>query len=73
MKFERGYISPYFVTNPKTQKCELENPYVLIFEKKISGLTSLLPVLEAGKTYGGDAADVGFDPMHPFTRIVQKH
>jgi len=47
MKFERGYISPYFVTNPKTQKCELENPYVLVFEKKISGLTSLLPVLEA--------------------------
>ena len=47
MKFDRGYISPYFVTNPKTQKCELENPYVLVFEKKISGLTSLLPVLEA--------------------------
>ena len=47
MKFERGYISPYFVTNAKTQKCELENPYVLVFEKKISGLTSLLPVLEA--------------------------
>lgn len=47
MKFERGYISPYFVTNPKTQKCDLENPYVLIFEKKISGLTSLLPVLES--------------------------
>jgi len=35
------------VTNPKTQKCELENPYILIFEKRISGLTSLLPVLEA--------------------------
>merc|ERR1719253_2369378 len=47
MKFERGYISPYFVTNPKTQKCELENPYVLVFEKKISGLTPLLPILES--------------------------
>ena len=46
MKFDRGYISPYFVTNPKTQKCELENPYILIVEKKISGLTPLLPVLE---------------------------
>ena len=46
MKFERGYISPYFITNAKTQKCELENPYVLIFEKKISGLNPLLPVLE---------------------------
>ena len=47
MKFERGYISPYFTTNAKTQKCEMENPYVLIFEKKISGLASFLPVLEA--------------------------
>ncbi|XRB19542.1 TCP-1/cpn60 chaperonin [Pseudoscourfieldia marina] len=47
MRFDRGYISPYFVTNPKTQKCELENPFVLIFEKKISGLTTLLPTLEA--------------------------
>merc|ERR1712164_70311 len=46
MKFDRGYISPYFVTNPKTQKCELENPYILIVEKKISGLTPLLPILE---------------------------
>ena len=34
MKFDRGYISPYFVTNPKTQKCELENPYILIVENK---------------------------------------
>ena len=47
MKFDRGYISPYFVTNPKTQKCELENPFILIFEKKISGLTPLLPILES--------------------------
>jgi chaperonin GroEL len=37
MKFDRGYISPYFATNPKTQKCELENPFILLFEKKISG------------------------------------
>merc|ERR1712178_270053 len=46
MKFDRGFISPYFITNPKTQKCELENPYILIHEKKISGLNTLLPVLE---------------------------
>ena len=37
MKFERGFISPYFQTNPKTQKCEMENALVLLFEKKISG------------------------------------
>ena len=43
MKFERGYISPWFVTNPKTQKCELENPYVLVFEKKISGRRASCP------------------------------
>ncbi|KAK9864700.1 hypothetical protein WJX84_004474 [Apatococcus fuscideae] len=47
MKFDRGYISPYFVTDAKTLKCEMENPYILIAEKKIGGLGPLLPVLEA--------------------------
>jgi chaperonin GroEL len=47
MQFDRGYISPYFVTNPEKMSCELENPYVLIHEKKLSGLQPLLPVLEA--------------------------
>lgn len=40
MRFDRGYISPYFITNPKTQKAELENPYILIVDKKISGAPS---------------------------------
>lgn len=46
MKFDRGYISPYFVTDQKTMKAELENPLILIVEKKVSGLASILPVLE---------------------------
>ncbi|CAM6026523.1 unnamed protein product [Sphagnum balticum] len=46
MKLDRGYISPYFVTNPKTQKVELENPVILVHEKKISSINSILPVLE---------------------------
>ncbi|XP_052156056.1 chaperonin CPN60-like 2, mitochondrial [Oryza glaberrima] len=46
MKLSRGYISPYFVTDQKTQKCEIENPLILIHDKKISTMNSLLPVLE---------------------------
>lgn len=37
MKFDRGYISPYFITDPKTMKAELDSPYILIVEKKVSG------------------------------------
>merc|ERR1719201_1351740 len=46
MKFDRGYISPYFATSPKTQKAEFENPYILLVEKKVSTLQALLPLLE---------------------------
>jgi chaperonin GroEL len=46
MQFDRGYISPYFVTNPEKMTAELENPYILIHEKKLSGLQPLVPVLE---------------------------
>ncbi|CAH9088603.1 unnamed protein product [Cuscuta europaea] len=46
MKLSRGYISPYFVTNVKAQKCELENPLIIIHEKKISDLYSVMKVLE---------------------------
>src|SRR6202049_1652142 len=47
MQFARGYISPYFITNAAQLVAELENPYILIHEKKLSGLQALLPVLEA--------------------------
>ena len=47
MQFDRGYTSPYFVTNAEKMICDLENPYILIHEKKLSSLQSMLPVLEA--------------------------
>ena len=47
MQFDRGYLSPYFVTNAEKMVCELENPYILLHEKKLSNLQALLPVLES--------------------------
>ncbi|QUL97602.1 MAG: chaperonin GroEL [Candidatus Fermentithermobacillus carboniphilus] len=46
MEFDRGYISPYFVTNSEAMEAELENPYILIYEKKISAVADILPLLE---------------------------
>jgi chaperonin GroEL len=47
MQFDRGYISPYFITNAEKMVAELESPYILIYEKKLSGLQAMLPLLEA--------------------------
>jgi len=46
MQFDKGYLSPYFVTSPESMECVLENPYILIFEKKISNLNDMLPLLQ---------------------------
>ena len=47
MQFDRGYLSPYFVTNPDKMSCEYDNPYILLYDQKISSLQPMLPVLEA--------------------------
>ena len=47
MQFDRGYISPYFVTNTEKMECVMESPYILIYDKKISNIKDILPVLEA--------------------------
>ena len=46
MQFDKGYLSPYFVTAPERMECELENPFILLFEKKISNLQDMLPLLQ---------------------------
>ena len=47
MQFDRGYLSPYFVTNPDKMSCEYDNPYIMLYDQKVSSLQPLLPVLEA--------------------------
>ncbi len=47
MQFDRGYLSPYFVTDPEKMNCEFDNPYILLYDKKLSNLQAMIPVLEA--------------------------
>ena len=52
MQFDRGYLSAYFVTDTEKMECEMENPYILIYDKKISNLKDMLPILEASAQSG---------------------
>src|ERR1700745_4261983 len=61
MQFDRGYISPYFVTNADKMRVEMEDPYILIYEKKLSGLQELLPLLEAVVQAGKAPAVISAD------------
>ncbi len=74
MQFDRGYLSPYFVTDPERMECVLEEPYILIHEKKISAIKELLPVLEqvarAGKPLLIIAEDVEGEALA--TLVVNK-
>jgi chaperonin GroEL len=74
MQFDRGYISPYFVTNGDKMQIEMEDPYFLIYEKKLSGLQELLPLLEAvaqsGKPFLIIAEDVEGEALA--TLVVNK-
>jgi chaperonin GroEL len=74
MQFDRGYLSPYFITDPEKMECVLEEPYVLIFEKKISALRDLLPLLETiaktGKPFLVLAEDVEGEALA--TLVVNK-
>jgi chaperonin GroEL len=49
MQFDKGFISPYFINNPSTMECEFENAYILIYEKKISNIRDLVPILEKSR------------------------
>ena len=74
MKFDRGYISPYFITNAEQMRCELEDPYILITDKKISALNDILPTLEkivqVSKNIVIIAEDVEGEPLA--TLVVNK-
>ena len=74
MQFDRGYLSPYFVTNSDKMEAELENPYILIYDKKISAMKELLPVLElvsqSGKPLLIIAEDIEGEPLA--TIVVNK-
>ena len=77
MQFDRGYLSPYFVTNAEKMETQLESPVILIFEKKISSMKSLLPVLEKVAKSGRPllilAEDVEGEALQPCGKQIARH
>src|SRR3546814_17860404 len=69
MQFDRGYLSPYFITNPEKMTVELQDPYILIHETKLSNLQAILPILEAVVQSGRPlliiAADIEVEALAP--------
>ena len=71
MQFDRGYISPYFVTNADKMECEMEDPFILLYDKKISNLKDLLPVLEAVAQSGRPLLTIAEDvPQEALATLV---
>ncbi|OIP37324.1 chaperonin GroL [Candidatus Desantisbacteria bacterium CG2_30_40_21] len=74
MQFDRGYISPYFVTDPEKMECSLDDPYILIYEKKISVMKDILPMLEKivqmGKSFMIIAEDIDGEALA--TLVINK-
>ena len=69
MQFDRGYLSPYFVTDAERMECVLENPYILLYEKKISSMRDLLPVLEQVAKEGKPILVIAEDVAVSYTHL----
>jgi chaperonin GroEL len=72
MRFDRGYISPYFITNADKMSVEFADPYVLIYEKKFSGLQELLPPLEAVVKTGKPLPIITTLPVRTFCGMLNR-
>ena len=70
MQFDRGYLSAYFVTNTEKMECEMEKPYILIYDKKISNLKDFLPILEPAVQTGRPLLVIAEDDSEALTTLV---
>ncbi len=70
MQFDRGYISPYFITNSEKMECEMDSPYILLYDKKISNLKDMLPILEATAQSGRGLLIIAEDDQEALATLV---